>query len=60
MDEINKFETIGNMSIYGGSFVKALAVAYAKADSTNSARIEMAFPDYIKKYGPDGDFKKSA
>ena len=51
-----KFQTIETMRRYGGGFVKALAEAYAKADAENSARIEKAFPEYIKKYGPEGEF----
>lgn len=54
-----RYKTIETMRQYGGGFVKALAEAYAKADTDNSSRIETAFPDYMKKYGPDGEFPTS-
>jgi hypothetical protein len=51
-----KDSRITTMRTYGGSFVKALAEAYSKADLDNTVRIEKTFPEYMKKYGPDGDF----
>lgn len=39
-----------NMERYGGSFVKALAVAMRKADADNLQRIVEAFPEIMEKY----------
>ena len=50
--EDKKYFTIQAMTAYGGSFVQALATAYARADMVNSARIESAFPDLFEQYGP--------
>lgn len=38
------------MKTYGGSFVKALAVAWEVADSENRKRLETAFPEIVEKY----------
>lgn len=56
MNQNEKYQTVETMRKFGGSFVAALANAYAVADSNNSARVEAAFPDYIKEYGPSGRF----
>lgn len=51
MDSYEKdFRTIENMEMFGGSFVKALALAARRADSRNLARIKKAFPDYWRDY----------
>ena len=44
------------MKTYGGSFVQALGQCLYCCDSFNQARIEAAFPDYIKQYGPGSAF----
>lgn len=47
----NNLETIVTaMELYGGSFVKALAELYWKADELNKRRLLQAFPDYFQKY----------
>jgi hypothetical protein len=46
--------TIEAMSTFGGSFVKALAEAARRADSSNLARIKIAFPEYWSKYEEEG------
>lgn len=38
------------METYGGSFVKALAQCFRRADSVNRARLFLAFPEYCQKY----------
>ena len=38
------------MARWGGSFVKALAEAFYRADHTNFLRLKKAFPDYWKDY----------
>lgn len=45
-------QTIGNMRTWGGGFVGALADAWSSADSINGAKIEQAFPDIVRRYGP--------
>ena len=42
-----------NMVKYGGSFVKALADCYIKADYQNSIKLIDAFKDYFWKYRPE-------
>jgi hypothetical protein len=46
------------METYGGSFVKQLAVLYARADQVNRARLEMAFPDYFAEYDEMASHRK--
>lgn len=53
-DEV--YEMICRMEAYGGSFVVALAHAMRKADSSNKNRLVLAFPDYVKEYGPESKF----
>jgi protein involved in sex pheromone biosynthesis len=43
-------KTVQNMEQYGGSFVKALAEAFHKADSENFLKLKNAFPEYWQKY----------
>jgi len=39
-----------NMRQYGGSFARALAEAWFKADVVNQQRLEQAFPDFFERY----------
>lgn len=38
------------MSVYGGSFVKQLAILAQRADSVNFAKIKSTWPDYWAEY----------
>lgn len=38
------------MEKYGGSFVKALAIAAQRADPINLAKLKAAFPEYWQQY----------
>lgn len=49
----NTFKT---MQHFGGSFCKDLASAWFRGDRHNRARIERAFPDYLRDFGPDSPF----
>ena len=53
-DEV--YDMILRMEAYGGGFVIALANAMRKADASNKNRLILAFPDYVKEYGPDSKF----
>lgn len=50
MDEIQKFEMIAAMRVFGGDFVKALAECFTRADHSNFQRLCNAFPEYVKQY----------
>lgn len=54
MTHNERLVTVKAMRMYGGSFVNALSECMLRADEDNAARIEKAFPEYMKKYGPDG------
>ena len=41
---------VSNMAIFGGSFVKALAECFAKADRDNLIKLIQAFPEYVQQY----------
>ena len=43
-------DPIHMMESIGGSFVKALAECYYRADSTNKIRLKTAFKDYFNHY----------
>ena len=45
-----EFLTLEAMENYGGSFVKALAVCFHKADPGNFKILKKAFPEYWKQY----------
>jgi len=38
------------MEQYGGSFVKALALCFYRADENNFKKLKDAFPEYWKQY----------
>lgn len=38
------------MLVYGGGFVKALALAFRAADKENTARLAAAFPELLEEY----------
>ncbi len=38
------------METYGGSFVKALAVCFYRADHSNLIKLKNAFPEYWEEY----------
>lgn len=56
MDEHEFYMFLMAARRYGGSFVSNLAVAWGAADSGNKARLAMAFPDIVEKYGPGSYF----
>jgi hypothetical protein len=56
MTDIELDEMINRMESFGGSFVVALAYAMRKADWSNKTRLILAFPEYVKEYGPDSKF----
>lgn len=49
------FYTIQAMKTYGGSFVKALANAYAVADLNNQSKLKVAFFTYFEEYKKMGE-----
>lgn len=44
------FEVVSAMEKYGGSFVKALAQCFHRADPLNFVKLVRAFPEYWKTY----------
>jgi hypothetical protein len=55
MTEEEAYSTALAMRIFGGHFVKSLAMAWTYADYHNRNRLYAAFPDYFKEYGPGSD-----
>lgn len=53
MDTELDYETVDLMEKYGGSFVKALALACRCADPHNFRKLKSAFPNYFADYHPD-------
>jgi hypothetical protein len=45
-----EFKVIATMEQFGGSFIKALALCFLKADSINFEKLKKAFPEYWKEY----------
>jgi hypothetical protein len=43
-------DAVAAMAQYGGSFARALAVAYQRADPVNRARIREGFSDLFREY----------
>lgn len=48
-----EFNTVENMSKYGGSFIKALAECFHHADVHNKRLLITTFPTYWEQYSPD-------
>ncbi len=46
----NDYLILEAMSVYGGSFVKALAVAARMADNENYSKLKAAFPELWDSY----------
>jgi pyruvate/2-oxoacid:ferredoxin oxidoreductase beta subunit len=49
-------KTIEAMEKYGGSFVKALAVCFRKADPVNFAKLRQTFKKYWEDYRKKAGF----
>lgn len=45
-----EFNILETMTIYGGSFVKQLAMLYRLADATNQIKLEETFRNYFMQY----------
>ena len=43
-------QVVDKMEKYGGSFVKALAAAFWRADRNNFDKLKNAFPEYWDEY----------
>jgi len=50
-------ECIDEMEVYGGSFVRAIAIAWVHADFINKKKLEKAF-DYFEEYGQRADNRR--
>ena len=46
----HEFDVVTAMQDYGGSFVKALAECFHRADHINFEILKEAFPDYWEQY----------
>ena len=49
-ENYDPYQVVGAMQKYGGSFVKALADCWWRADSINEKRLQEAFSDYFEQY----------
>jgi len=56
MTNFEVYEMMNRMESFGGSFVVALAGAMRKADPINKNKLLLAFPEYVKEYGPESKF----
>lgn len=45
-----EYGVVEKMELYGGSFVKALAICFYKADNINFKKLKNTFPGYWKQY----------
>lgn len=60
LDHNEYWMTAYAMQVYGGSFVQALGRAMHAADPMNQQKIQWAFPEYMKEYGPGTELYKEA
>jgi len=58
MDSPTNREIVDQMRETGGSFARALAAAWYKADSSNKDRIQAAFPDLWIRYAHAAEHTK--
>lgn len=47
---VTDYEIVRAMHRYGGSFIRAIADAFDRADSDNYAKLKAAFPEYWTEY----------
>ncbi len=45
-----EMKIVETMHAYGGSFVKALALCFDRADENNFEKLKTAFPEYWNQY----------
>lgn len=55
--ESKDLKVVENMEKYGGSFVKALAVCFHKADHINFIKLKVTFSEYWDEYKKFGKKK---
>lgn len=48
-----EIKVVENMERYGGSFVKALAVCFYRADHINKEKLKTAFSEYWRQYSEE-------
>lgn len=53
-----EFEVVEQMEQFGGSFVKALAECFHRADPINFNKLKIAFPEYWDEYKKYAEQKK--
>jgi len=46
----HEYKVVNNMANFGGSFVKALAEAFRRADPINFVKLKNAFAEYWEEY----------
>ena len=49
-DDNHNYKVVDKMSVFGGSFVKALAECFTRADGFNFTKLKNAFPEYWDQY----------
>lgn len=52
MSDVQLTRTLAAMSMLGGGFVQAMAIAMYRADPGNLRRLQDAFPELAGQYGP--------
>ena len=58
MTHDERFDMTHAMAVYGGSFVRALAVCFLTADGTNLQKLEQTFPKEVAQYQDMGKILK--
>ena len=51
MSKAKDYDILAAMDLYGGGFVKSLAICARRADSNNLLKLKLAFSDYWTQYG---------
>jgi hypothetical protein len=59
MNDSQIYSTFLTAAEFGGSFYSSLGASGLKADVQNKARLLLAFPELVDKYGPESLFQRT-
>jgi hypothetical protein len=59
MNDSQIYSTFLTAAKFGGSFYSSLGTSGLKADVQNKARLLLAFPELVDKYGPESSFQRT-
>ena len=59
MNDSQIYSTFLTAAEFGGGFYSSLGASGLRADVQNKARLLLAFPELVDKYGPESSFQRT-